>query len=169
MSVASLVHWRIISNLLQLLLPAGQRDVISTMQELTYSGDGVTPVVPSDMFSQVRLRFGDSHFHIDILLSRTTVSIFGILEAMYGERELQLDVAIANCVFPDHWVCFRERANDPRINTFGIHPHVTSMEYSTVRLHELLREPGCVGLGEVGLDFTTSCCCNPRCRSSKAC
>lgn len=38
MSVASLVHWRIISNLLQLLLPAGQRDVISTVQELTYSG-----------------------------------------------------------------------------------------------------------------------------------
>ncbi|XP_052685322.1 putative deoxyribonuclease TATDN2 [Crassostrea angulata] len=165
MSVASLVHWRIISNLLQLLLPAGQIDVISTMQELTYS-----PVIPSDMFSQVGLRFGDSHFHLDILLSRTTVSDFGVLEAMYGEYEFQLDVAIANYVFPDHWECFREQANDLRIYlTFGIHPHVTSMEYSTVQLHELLREPGCVRLGEVGLDFTTSCCCNPRCRSSKAC
>jgi hypothetical protein len=32
-SVASLVHWRVICNLLQPLLLAGQRDVISTMQE----------------------------------------------------------------------------------------------------------------------------------------
>ncbi|XP_011418658.3 uncharacterized metal-dependent hydrolase YabD [Magallana gigas] len=101
---------------------------------------------------------------------QTSISDFDVLEATYGEREFQLDVAIANYVFPDHWECFREQANDPRIYlTFGIHPHVTSMEYSTVRLHELLREPGCVGLGEVGLDFTYSCRCNPRCRSSKAC
>lgn len=170
MSVALLVHWRIISNLLQLFLPAGQRDVIPTMQELTYSGDSITPVIPSDIFSQVGLRFGDSHLHLDILLSRTSINDFDVLEATYGEREFQLDVAIANYVFPDHWECFREQANDPRIYlTFGIHPHVTSMEYSTVRLHELLREPGCVGLGEVGLDFTYSCRCNPRCRSSKAC
>lgn len=62
MSVALLVHWRIISNLLQLLLPAGQRDVISTMQELTLSVDSITPVIPSDMFSQVGLRFGDTIF-----------------------------------------------------------------------------------------------------------
>lgn len=50
----------------------------------------------------------------------------------------------------------------------GIHLHVTRMDYSIVLSHELLREPGCVKLEEVWLDFTTSCRCNPICRSSKA-
>lgn len=82
------------------------------------------------MSSQVGLRFEDSHFHLDTLLSRTKVSDFGVLEATCGERDFKLDVAIANYVFPDYWECFRDQANDQRIYlTFGIHPHVTSTEY----------------------------------------
>lgn len=98
------------------------------MQEITYFGDSVTLVIPSDMFRQVGLRFGDSHFHLYILLSRTKVSDFGVLEVTCQEREFQLDVAIAKYVFPDHWECFRKQANNPHIYlTFGIHPHVTSL------------------------------------------
>lgn len=79
------------------------------MQELTYSGDSVTTVIPYDMSSQVWLRFWDSHFYLDILLSRTKISNVGVLKATCGEREFQLDVTIAKNVFPDHW----EQANDP--------------------------------------------------------
>lgn len=86
------------------------------------------------------------------------MSDFGVLEATCGEREFQLEVSIVIYVFSDHWECFREQANDPRIYlTFDIHPHVKSMECLSVRFHEPVCEPVCVGLGEVGLDFTTSC------------
>ncbi|XP_062605129.1 putative deoxyribonuclease TATDN2 [Saccostrea cucullata] len=169
-SVASLVHWRIICNLLQLLLPAGQRDVIATMQELTFSGNLLAPVLSLSRPDLLQQHFGDSHFHLDILLSRTRLRDFSALEDEFGDPDFRLSVAIANYVFPEHWERFRQQARDPRIYlTFGLHPHTVKSDYSMELLRELLKEPGCVGLGEVGLDFTTSCRCSPRCQSLKRC
>jgi hypothetical protein len=55
-------------------------------------------VVPVSLSRPYPLKqyFGDSHFHLDILLSRTRQGDFSTLEDEFDDPGFQLSVAIAN-------------------------------------------------------------------------
>ncbi len=108
----------------------------------------------------------DSQCHLDVLAKRTNLT-FGQLGGLV-ESSIDIRYAIANFVYPDEWRHLEGRLmDDSRLKfTLGIHPHklfggTASAQFST--LEEMVqRHPQIVGIGEVGLDFTTCCRCYQR-------
>ena len=114
----------------------------------------------------LKLGIIDSHFHLDELLGRTKLS-FKVLEssAVTSYRVLYM---IANYVYPSKWKFIEKQILlDPRIKfTIGLHPHMVYKQTWQGHLANLVgltqRFPGFIGIGEVGLDFTTTCRCQKR-------
>ena len=103
----------------------------------------------------------DTHFHLDKLSVNKCISLSD-LEAS-NLLKIRLPFAIANYVFPDRWYLLGVKVRaDTRLRfTLGIHPHLLtgSEVYSYYgELERMLHDfPEAVGIGEVGLDYTTSC------------
>ena len=103
----------------------------------------------------------DTHFHLDKLSVNKCLSLSDLERS--NSLQIRLPFAIANYVFPSRWHLLGHRVRvDPRLRfTLGVHPHlVTGAEvYSFYsRLEDMLRRyPEAVGIGEIGLDLTTTC------------
>lgn len=117
---------------------------------------------PPTGYPKLKMGIIDSHFHLDLLSGRTNKSLSDLESSLTTQTHLRF--GIANFVFPTHWEKIDKHIIDPRIRvTLGVHPHVikksTAMHYFH-KLEDIVSlNPTAVGIGEVGLDLTTTCHC----------
>ena len=102
----------------------------------------------------------DGHFHPDQI---SMDKLHGVEQTLMELTNIPfLTLAIANCVYSSSWPKIEEIIQDNWfLYTISIHPHmVQSCKMSAQDLVNVAKaEPKCVGVGEVGLDYTTSCLC----------
>ncbi len=167
--VASLLHWRILANLVAELDVVEQHRLRTFAQRVDGEGRVLLSFPPDP---PKRLEVVDSHFHLDIWCRNTGCSSLEEILRLPkrgppSEVRCQFVLGIANYCWPRHWPSaeMRERhRQDPRIRTtFGLHPRVTSDvglteqrldDYLSHMEQVLLREREVVGVGECGLDYT---------------
>ena len=158
--VSCLVHWRTLVNLLN-VLPPGRQAAVSVACFPCYP-DG-SPIRGVRQFSQSApsdLEFIDSHFHIEKVLYTFGHHSLASLEAnTRGSNHFILLRAVANFVFPGISRFVQQYITDSRlVYTVGFHPKSVQsflpFDRSIQELVHHLLQPSCVGVGEVGLDFT---------------
>jgi TatD DNase family protein len=171
-SVACLLHWRVLSKMMGQMTEGERAEVLSTQNMLYVSG---LPVEEFRFHPMDPIPIADSHFHLDKILARTEDPDYDTLEAKtLSAKTLKLEVGIVNYVFPKSWWLWPVQVRDnPKLRvTFGVHPHSVRlhlMERNLFELEQLLQEPACVALGEVGIDLTSSCRCSPPCKDRRRC
>lgn len=153
---AALWHWRIIGRVLSQLQPSQRSDLWGS--ELTVSGAGFPCDVAGVTLASDTAGRVESHFHLDKLLQRSREPTLRQLEATVTHVP-QISTFIAVYCFPSSWPAPNQHAfhaRDDRLRfAYGIHPRQASAATTAAvgRLPELLRRPGVVALGEVGLDY----------------
>ena len=163
-SVSCLSHWRVLVFLLNEVSPA-VRDAVSVSYILRTPGGRHLPTVPS--FTSVLdpstpMEFIDTHFHLDLTLSKLGCRNFGELERRFGHSSFLLLRAVANFVFPSLATHIQSCVPFPSkvVYSIGFHPSVIRsflpLEQSVQLLTPHLLQSNCVGVGEVGLDLTKS-------------
>ena len=102
----------------------------------------------------------DGHFHPDQI---PMDKLHGVEQTLMELNNIPfLTLVIANCVYSSSWPKIEEIIQDNRFPyTIGIHPHmVQSCKMSAQDFVNVTKaEPKCVGVGEIGLNYTTSCLC----------
>jgi TatD DNase family protein len=166
-----LTNWEIMASLLQRVESQRQREFLQHRAFLTYEEANVTePFQPSNE----PFLFVDSHFYIDLVLQRLRMRNFLHLNSVIAPSEGHgFYFGVANYVFPKHWSNWALQVGAARTVyvTFGIYPHIASFGVSEGQFRELdslLGSHRCVAVGEIGLDYTTRCRCNP-CYQPGAC
>ena len=156
--VSRLLHYKVLLSILSKLSPVN-RDLAKS--RTTYvNPDGSMPPSGHPSFKYFII---DGHFHLDELVGRTGQS-FKELEAI-ANPSVNLTHAVANFVYPAKWKDLPTLvAMDSRISfSLGVHPHLlyaNNVEHLFSKLtQEFAKYPQAVAVGEVGLDFTTSCRC----------
>ena len=123
--------------------------------------DGSIPPSGHPLFKYYTI---DSHFHLDKLIDQLG-NTFRELETL-SKPTVTLLYAIANFGYPSKWKLIPHLLGmDPRISfTLGVHPHLLYSNNEEFHFPSLVREleknPAALTVGEVELDFTTTCCCN---------
>ncbi|XP_062611548.1 uncharacterized protein LOC134273368, partial [Saccostrea cucullata] len=167
--VACFLHWQAVGTLLKGLSMEQQEMFRQHQQRLLENG--MTIDRPFTIAGNpVMARIVDSHFHLDQILRRTNFKTWFELEQQFGGR-VQVLHAVANYVFPRQWESWQEHILDAKNISvfFGIHPHAADLaEQYLDRLMDLITHQRCVAIGEVGIDLTTNCRCNP-CVRPEAC
>ena len=146
--VTSLLHWWILVYLVA-ALP-------KETQQALKMWDGVEAV------SGIQVPISDAHFHLDMLRKSTQLPSLQQIETAvtFGTELLPLQVAVTNYVYPSSWSQVLEVEEDDRLYfTIGLHPHMVEYSVSISYLLSFLSHPKCVGVGEIGLDYTSSCRC----------
>lgn len=166
--VSGLLHYHVVTRLLCLVSPETRSLVLNNLQ---YSNpDGTSPPAGHPV---LKLGYMDGHFHLDELVVRSQKS-FRELE-IFASPTFRLIHAVANFVYPSKWGLIPELMGvDSRIKfSLGVHPHLLlshNVESMYRRLCDMFtRYPSAVAVGEVGLDFTTSCRCKPCHHDRSAC
>ena len=160
-SISSLLHWRTMLSLLHLLSNEEReefRDYACPMNR-----DGLPLSTPRA--TDHSLEFIDTHMHLDLSLQNLRLSSFKQLEERTKSGTLNIIKVIANYVFPSSWNDAQIHTDNDKQNrvavTFGIHPHAAPKHLNKIdELRRLLDHPRCVGLGEIGMDFSRSCQCD---------
>ena len=131
----------------------------STRQQVESLKSGEWPEVLC--ISPHRLQFIDSHIHTDMI---TKDKLLGVEQTLMELPNLPfLQLAIANFVYPSSWMKIEDTClNSRSVYTIGIHPHMTRGCKMSRRdfLDVMKSEEKCVGIAEVGLNYTTSCRCH---------
>ena len=123
------------------MTPAAQTEVFQLCFPFYISGVKFTETFDDALDSNNHiLQFADSHFHLDLLLKRTSHSNFRHLESDLQDLNFQFVFGIANYVYQDYWCHLEQHVNnDPIIlTTVGIHPHlftsiITSLLYQRLK------------------------------------
>ena len=173
--VICLIHFEIITRLLNRVRTESRLETFKQSTKcLTSEGLNISVDIPPEI---TQFEFIDTHFHLDLIvqrLSRPTLDAINF-------KQLETDIihfnpnnickfAIANYVFPHNWDLWTDQLNKhPSVRTtFGVHPHIASKgvsERQKRKLKQLVSTRECVGVGETGLDYTTTCNCTHRCNS----
>ena len=158
--VASLLHWDVLLRLLDLLSPADQDQVAQLYHPCMTDGADMHPQFLS---GRQTLEFVDSHFHLDDMITRGVCTHLAQLEAQLPEsRTFCFAEGVANYIHPQSWALLpHQPAQDTRVVfTVGVHPKhsQSALNFGLQQLcHNLSRHlvrQDCVGLGEVGLDYS---------------
>lgn len=192
-SAASLLHWRVLSSIILDLTKEEQDQVTSHRTAAFYdvnggivpstlplppadfgsgSPDGATPSIEVIEEPPLQCEYIDSHFHLDTLISRRHIRNFQDADLELESESPHLQYAIANYVYPDHWPYMdaQVQCSDKLRVTCGVHPRLAGLSGTTIsELERGLAHPRCVGLGEVGLDYTCGCECAQPCSSRIPC
>ena len=101
----------------------------------------------------------EAHFHLDKLSRRPNQTLSDLEDS--SSFPITIPFAIANYVFQGSWKYLGDHViADPGLRiTLGIHSHmITDPQVDICSLKKLVDQyPSAVGIGEVGLDFTTVC------------
>ncbi len=150
--VSSLLHWRNVISLLEVLAPE-TRDKFRSL-DVRASADGplhdASPVAPwTQALSTV-----DAHCHLDRTLSELKIKSFAALRSQHSAGR-RLPIVVSNFVFPDEWDGHKKfQGDDEVIYTFGIHPHCASERpWDISKLQELLKHEKAAAVGELGLNL----------------
>ncbi|CAC5370997.1 tatD [Mytilus coruscus] len=125
-------------------------------------------------YSEEQLVFVDSHFHLDQILRRTRLRNLQHLQSVVAPGCSQyFYYGVANYVFPSRWNNWDSDVGFARdvYVSFGIHPFLAAEGVSKRQMDQLdsLTDSHlCVAIGEVGLDYTTTCICRP-CHNPSRC
>jgi TatD DNase family protein len=177
-TVAVLYHWRVLAALISQLSLDQQRQISVLAVPTTFGGSPIQRLSTPLVMREPIIAFADSHFHLDSICSREGFRNFQDMENALHSPNLFLELGIANCVYPSNWKRMENLMNTEilpdvqnRVHfTFGVHPHFVLGNYSWEYLQRLLRHPRCVAVGEVGVDYTTTCStCRPFCSTPQAC
>ena len=165
--IVCVLHWQVISTILKSQTFERQDTFKNHQCRLLTSGMTVDkPIILEEPISIV-----DSHFHLDKVLQRSNYLNWPQLQdALQGRSHV--DLAIANYVFPRGWDNWeREVSSSPNLKvSFGIHPHSVCDAHMEIlsRFAELANLPQCCAIGEIGIDLTSECSCNP-CHNPRDC
>ena len=152
-SIASMLHWEILINLMRILTQGVREEIISFQDE----------GIPTDntVKAPTSFEFIDTHGHLDMLLTRTRQDALKDLEntTEIQESEVKLLGIVSNFVYPHHWKSYKAISKDERVKiSFGIHPRMfvyhSQIKNYLQELETLLVLPNVVGIGEVGLGLT---------------
>ena len=149
--IISLLHWRILLNLFLHLTPQDQ----DRLKKFNVGQQFETQ-------PQLHKLFTDSHFHLDTLLDKLKVNTLKEVQDKH-QQDHSLDFAIANYVYPEKWhkILADMTSNTNIMYTIGVHPHriFYPNQFSVQNILKHLKNPKCVGVSEIGLDYTTKCNC----------
>lgn len=164
---ASLMHWRTLVTFLNL----GHLDGITLGDERAHYPDGRPwPAIAAVPVSSQRrqeppqreevVEFIDSHCHMEkVLHNFHQPSLRSLEESLPVAGTAVLLKAVSNFVFPGISQMVEKYITDQRlVYTVGIHPSCVKqfrpLSAAVPELERHLQRPVCVGLGEVGYDFT---------------
>ena len=157
----SITHWETIN----LILSPEDREQIRTYAGLMDLDGRPQPQAPAAAIqAPTPIPFIDTHMHLDMSLSRKQLSSLDELEQLLCTGNLELVAIVANYVFSQFWGLLPSHLqNDAQgrvLFTFGLHPHDAPGEFSLLHsIQNYLSHPKCVGLGEIGLDYSCGCSC----------
>jgi len=171
------------SRLLQKRVPSGLSAPFFTAgQQEAFRQRWASELARIEALVPVNARWVDSHCHLQTILSHTwrgqarmdEVEDLGNLKDLVGVWPRGLEACISNCVFRFAWFPQRQRDSewswlDAHLRYFNPQAQLSSRLYFTIGIHprdaeswdgdaerrarQLSMHPGCVGIGECGLDF----------------
>ena len=160
--IIQLTHFSYMANfILPNLTEAARIAFKSVMRYTNLEGSS-----PSSGHPLLNMGIIDSHFHMDSLPAELLTPQQVLLNSMTSKFNLLF--GIANYVYPSRWSVIRNQMRmNPQLKfTLGIHPHLITMDNYESQFQKLERKleefPEALGIGEIGLDHTTSCRCNER-------
>ena len=164
--VVCILHWKILVKLLAFL------KIIDDWSEFKRFNFPISLPVQRQLGTQ--LSFIDSHCHLDTIMKAMNFRTFSHLQANLCSGEPHLQLCISNFVFPSRWFTIKHLlGKSPSVyGTIGVHPHavIPGKEQEQVsQVSDHLRGGSFVGVGEVGLDFQSTCKCKPRCSNVTTC
>ena len=145
--IISILHLRILLNLFLHLTPQDQ-------ERLKKFNVGQ----PFENQPYLHNFFTESHFHLDKLLDTLKINTLKEVQDKY-QQDHSLAFAIANYVYPEKWhkILADMTSNTNIVYTIGVHPHriFYPYQFSVQNILKHLKNPKCVGVGEIGLNYTT--------------
>ena len=152
--IIKLLHWRILLNLFLHLTPQDKERLKKFNVGQAFETQ-----------PELHKFFTDSHFHLDKLLDKLKVNTLKEVQDKH-QQDHSLDFAIANYVYPEKWhkILADMTSNTNIMYTIGVHPHKIFYpnQFSIQNILKHLKNPKCVGVGEIGLDYMTKCNCKHR-------
>ena len=155
------LHWKILAQLLSRL----NSDLREDFRTISF------PVrLPNQVYLGHPTSYIDSHCHIDKVFQSSGFQNFRDFESYCQPCDVALQYCICNFVFPYLWPGLEYL---PMIRgSIGVHPRFVKPHHEdehVAQVNDYLAGGGFVGVGEVGLDYTTSCRCKPPCRDRHKC
>ncbi len=153
-SIATLLHWKVLSYIVSHLSIEEQIQLIGLELPMAWDGsvhpDPRTLTMPNECV--------DSHLHMEKLIERAKVTEWWHIERLCQTADVKITGLVANFVFPEKWQEIGKFKDLPFVKySVGIHPHAVSEKELDITLYnelrQLVQEPGCVAIGEVGLDY----------------
>ena len=175
--VLALFHWHVLVLLISCLPSQARLDLLYLEDQADVTGAPYEMgPLPEFLAPDRRLEFIDSHMHLDLCCREAGFRPGSLeeLEHHYDNGALAVTHVVANYAFPRYWEMashhVRQNTDGRLATTFGNHPHSASEAVAMSQISHLttlLDQPECVGLGEVGLDFSRGWNCRLPCRADQ--